>query len=56
MVTPNAIAEGRATSIAANPPQMSPDKYFLSIAMVALIIFPLIIRYSLYLTTQAYIN
>jgi hypothetical protein len=26
MVTPNAMAEGKATSMAAKPPQMSPDK------------------------------
>jgi hypothetical protein len=26
MVTPNAMAEGSATNMAAKPPQMSPDK------------------------------
>jgi hypothetical protein len=26
MVTPNAMAEGKATNMAAKPPQMSPDK------------------------------
>jgi hypothetical protein len=29
MVTPNAMAEGSATNMAAKPPQMSPDKLFL---------------------------